>query len=277
MSYIEDRVILITGAASGIGRLLAKQAAARGASIVACDISEEELQVTVSAIAENSGKAIGVRADVTNVDDLHAAVKAGVEKFGRLDVLVNNAGIMPHAYFADHEKAIDAWNLCLDINIKGVLNGIISVHDQMIKQGKGHVVNVSSICGNAPVAGSAVYGASKAAVNYLGESLRKESQGKIKVTTVRPTGVPGTGLSRTVINEAAGMHILGENALTYGGNVQALEEGKGQADWSDSDNIQYLAISPELLSEQILYAIDQPWGVSIGDITVRASGDMYVV
>lgn len=277
MSHLENRVVLITGAASGFGRILAGMAAKRGASIVATDINEEELNKTISGIVDEGGKAIGAKADVTSADDIAAAVKTAVDRFGRVDILVNNAGIMPTGYFSDHSKAAKAWNLCIDINIKGVLNGIIAVYDPMIAQGKGHVVNVSSIYSNAAVAGSAVYGATKAAINYLGESLRKETHGKIKVTTVRPTGVPATGLAGTMINEEAGMHILGENAALYGGRIETLFAGKAPETWTDSDSIEYLTISPELLAEQIIYAIDQPWGVSISDVTVRASGDMYTV
>ena len=101
---------------------------------------------------------------------------------------MNNAGIMPLALYADHEGWADAWDRCIDINLKGVLHGISCVHDQMKRQGRGHVVNVSSIFGNSPVAGAGVYGATKAAVNFLSESLRQESQGRIKVTTIRQTG-----------------------------------------------------------------------------------------
>jgi len=126
-----------------------------------------------------------------------------VDQFGAIDVMVNNAGVMPLSFYADHAEAASAWDRCIDINLKGVLHGIIVVHDQMIEQGRGHIVNISSIYGNYPVAGAAVYGATKAAVNVLSEALRQESQGRIKVTTIRPTGVPTTGLGAGVINPAA--------------------------------------------------------------------------
>ena len=100
--------------------------------------------------------------------------------------MVNNAGVMPLAFYADHADAGAAWERCIDINIKGVLNGIVAVYDQMIAQGRGHIVNLSSIYGNFPVAGAGVYGASKAAVNFLSEALRVEAQGRIKVTVVKP-------------------------------------------------------------------------------------------
>jgi NADP-dependent 3-hydroxy acid dehydrogenase YdfG len=96
-----------------------------------------------------------------------------------------------------------------------VVNGIAAVHDQMIDQGRGQVINISSIYGNPPVAGAGVYGATKAAVVFLCESLRQESQGRIKVTTIRPTGVPGTGLGEGIVNQAALSGILGANESKF--------------------------------------------------------------
>ena len=153
----------------------------------------------------------------------------------------------------------------------------MAVHDQMIEQGRGHVVNLSSIYSNFPVAGAAVYGASKAAVNFLSEALRVESQGKIKVTNVRPTGVPATGLASAVVNQQAIIGILGQNAPTYLQQMQAHMAGELPPEATDVENIEYYALAPEYLAEQIVYAINQPWGVSIGDITVRASGDGYIL
>ena len=103
-----------------------------------------------------------------------------MDTFGGVDILVNNAGTMPLAFYEDHAIASEAWDRCIDVNIKGVLNGIMAVYDTMIGQGQGHVVNLSSIYGNAGVAGSAVYSATKSAVNELSNSLRLESQGKLK-------------------------------------------------------------------------------------------------
>lgn len=277
MSNLENRVILITGAASGIGRLLATGSAARGASVVACDINEDELQLTVSTITDNGGKAIGIRTDVTNIDDMYAAVKQGIDAFGQLDILVNNAGIMPLALYADHAIANKAWSRCIDINMKGVVNGISAAYDPMLERGKGHIVNISSIYGNYPTRGANVYGATKAAVNYLSESLRQETQGKIKVTTVRPTAVPNTSLSEGVINPEASMGLMGNNGAEMMERMVMIEEGKGDEAWFDTSTTEYLLLEAENLVEQIMYAIDQPWGVSISDLTIRASGDVFVV
>jgi NADP-dependent 3-hydroxy acid dehydrogenase YdfG len=191
--------------------------------------------------------------------------------------MVNNAGTMPLAFFADHEAAADAWNTCIDVNFKGVLHGIMAVHDHMIAQGRGHVVNLSSIYGNFPVAGAGVYGATKAAVNFLSDALRAESQGRIKVTTIRPTGVPATGLSGGIVNPEAVVGILGQNVLTFGERMEAYAAGQLPAEETDREHIRYYVLAPEEIAEQIVHVIDQPWGVSISDVTVRASGDPYIL
>jgi len=191
--------------------------------------------------------------------------------------MVNNAGVMPLALYADHVAAADAWDRCIDINFKGVLHGIIAVYDQMIAQGRGQIVNISSIYGNYPVAGAAVYGATKAAVNVLSESLRQESQGRIKVTTIRPTGVPGTGLGEGVINPAAFDGILGANRDAFMTTIGAVLTETAEPALTDPDSPRYFALDPDLLAEQVVFAINQPWGVSISDLTVRATGDGYVI
>ena len=181
------------------------------------------------------------------------------------------------AFYADHERAAVAWDHCIDVNFKGVLHGIAAVHDQMIQQGRGHIVNVSSIYGNYPVAGAGVYGATKAAVNVLSESLRQESQGRIKVTTIRPTGVPGTALGEGIINPEAITGILGTNTAEFMEKAATVFSDDPPKEFSSPDLIGYFSLAPELLADQIVYAINQPWGVSISDITVRASGDGYLI
>jgi NADP-dependent 3-hydroxy acid dehydrogenase YdfG len=239
MNHVDGKVIIITGAASGFGRLVAQKTAALGARVVAADVNESELHVTCTQIAAKGGSAEAVRTDVTDLRGMRSLAKRAVDSFGAIDVMVNNAGVMPLAFYADHVVAADAWDRCIDINLKGVLHGIIAVHDQMIEQGRGHVVNVSSIYGNYPVAGAAVYGATKAAVNVLSESLRQESLGRIKVTTIRPTGVPTTGLGSGVINPAAVGGILGRNEVGFMETLGKLLGEKPPAELMDPNAMGY--------------------------------------
>lgn len=199
-----------------------------------------------------------------------------VQEYGAVDVLVNNAGVMPLAYFADHARAADKWDRAIDINIKGVVNGITAVYDQMIEQGRGQVVNISSIYGNAGIAGSGVYSATKAAVTVLSDSLRIESKGKIKVTTVKPTGITGTNLASWIVNDTAIYGLVGQRSAEYTEHLTALMDGELPAALADDDSIQYWLIKPEDLADAVVHVIDQPWGISISDITVRASGEDYL-
>ena len=210
-SHLADRVVVVTGGGSGFGRLIAEMSAARGARVVVADVNEEAAGEVASALGESGAEALAVTCDVTDLAQVRALVAATVERFGAVDVMVNNAGIMPLAFFADHETASEAWDRCIDINFKGVVHGISAVYDQMIDQGRGHVVNIASVYGNAGVAGSGVYSATKAAVGVVSDALRKETQGRIKVTTVRPTGVLNTGLASTVVNPMASEGIVGPN------------------------------------------------------------------
>lgn len=276
-SHIAGRTIVITGAASGFGRLLAAAAAQRGANVVATDIATVALEEAVGEITQAGGAATAITSDVTVLDDVRSVVEQAVERYGAVDVMVNNAGTMPLGFLADHAQAADAWSRCIDINIKGVLNGMMAVYDQMMAQGRGHIVNLSSIYGNHPVAGAAVYGATKAAVNVMSEALRVEAQGTIKVTVVKPTGVPGTALGEGVVNPAAIVGILGQNTDAYLGQLAAYMTGTSPAEDLDPASPQYAVLAPEHIVAEIIHAIDQPWGVSIGDITIRATGDRYVI
>lgn len=241
--HIGDKVIVVTGAGGGFGRLISFKGAALGARLVCADIDAEAVDATVRTIESAQGQAIGRRTDVVDTAQMAALARAAVERFGRVDVMINNAGVMPLAFYSDHAAAAELWSRCIDINIKGVLNGIVAVHDQMIAQGQGHIVNISSIYGNFPVAGAGVYGATKAAVNFLSESLRVESQGKIKVTVIKPTGVPATGLGAGIVNPAAIVGILGQNAPTYLATVRALASGGPGA---DPESIAYAALGSTL-------------------------------
>jgi NADP-dependent 3-hydroxy acid dehydrogenase YdfG len=275
--HIDGKVIIITGAGSGFGRLTSRLAASRGASIVAADVDGDAAAATVAEVVAAGGRAEAVTADVTRRDDMDRVAALAVERFGAIDVLVNNAGVMPLAFFADHERAWEAWDRAIDINLKGVVHGIAAVYDQMIEQGRGHVVNISSIYGNRGVAGSGVYSATKAAVGVVSDALRVEAQGKIKVTVVRPTGVPGTNLPSGVVNFDAFVGITGQNSERFGQQVQRWVEGTLPDGGADLDDVAYWTLSPEDLAGQIVAVIDTPWGLDISDITVRATGEDYVI
>lgn len=275
--HVSGKSIVITGAGGGFGRLVAQKAAARGAKVTLGDINLPAAEDVAAEIRAAGGQAQAVAVDVTQLAQVKALVGAALDAFGRVDVMLNNAGIMPLAFIADHEAAYAAWERCIDINIKGVLNGMVAAHDPMIAQGSGHVINVSSIYGNFPVTGAAVYGASKAAVNFLSESFRVEARGKVKVTIVKPTGVPATGLGGTVVNQAASVGILGQNTPDFMAMVAGMQDGTFPAERLDPENIDYASLAPEHIADAIIHAIDQPAGVSIGEITVRAAGDHFIL
>lgn len=273
-NYVEGKVIIITGASSGFGKLTAKRAAEMGGKIVLAARSEEKLKETVAEIKAAGCEASYIVTDVAKKDDVFAMAKFAVDTYGRIDVLVNNAGTMPLAFFSEHEQALDKWEQCIDISIKGTIFGISAVYDQMIKQGQGQVINVSSIYANFPVAGAGVYQVAKMGVQYLAESLRSECQGKIKVTTIKPTGFMKTNLSSSVVDQMAMMPAVA-------GPLEILsnwvEEAPLRPDFHDINSMTYNDPDPQVLADNIIYAINQPWGVSIGDLTVRASGESFVI
>lgn len=274
-NYVEGKVVIITGAGSGFGKIVSEMAADLGAKVVAADINVDNLKMVVEGIKAKGQAAEYVVADVTDKEQMDGMAKYTIDRFGRIDVLVNNAGIMPLSFFSEHKEASKAWDKCIDINFKGVVNGISAVYDQMIAQEQGQIVNISSIYGNYGVYGSGVYSATKAAVKVLSDSLRVEAQGKIKVTTVKPTGVPGTRLGHSIINDQAILGLTGHNAGTYAENMGKFVSRAIPAEYLDSDSVKYWAISPEELAQNIILVINQPWGVNISDITVRASGEQY--
>jgi NADP-dependent 3-hydroxy acid dehydrogenase YdfG len=256
MSHVEGKVVVVTGAASGFGLITTQMLRERGATVVGFDVNDMD----------------GCRAvDVTDRAGVQAAIDDVVAERGRLDVLVNNAGVMPLAFLSDHTRAAEAWDRCIDVNVKGVLHGIYAAYDHMVAQGGGHIVNLASIYGNYGVAGAAVYSATKAAVITISNALRVEAQGKLKVTVIRPTGVPGTGLGAGILDLNAVLPLAGHNS-------QRMAERFNRVDpvTQNPDDVRYWAISPVELATQIVYAIDQPAGIAISDITVRATGEDYV-
>lgn len=275
--HIAGKSIVITGAGGGFGRLIAQKAAALGAQVTCGDIDLAAAEAVAGGITAQGGAAQAVAVDVRDLAAVKALVAAALEAYGAVDVMINNAGIMPLAFFSDHEAAYPAWERCIDINIKGVLNGMVAAYDPMITAGRGQIVNLSSIYGNFPVIGAAVYGASKSAVNFLSESLRVESRGKIKVTTIKPTGVPTTGLSGTVINPGATIGIVGHNMPDFLDTLGQMGAGTLPAARLDPEAMDYASLAPEHIADAVIHVINQPLGVAISEITVRAAGDHFVL
>jgi len=276
-NHLAGKVVVITGAGSGFGRLVAERACGLGAKVVGADVNTEQLAEVFDGLQADGHDAAHLATDVTDVAQMQALAAFAVDTFGAIDVMVNNAGVMPLAFYADHAQALQAWHTAIDVNVKGVLNGIAAVYDQMIAHGRGHVVNISSIYSNFATAGAGVYTATKSAVNALSESLRVESQGKIKVSVVRPTGVPKTGLGASVVNPAAVVGILGQRAATAMDTMMRYLMGELPAELTDVDSPQLWSLEPEHLADNIIYVMNQPWGVSISDITIRATGEEYIL
>lgn len=270
-NYVSGKVVVITGASGGFGALTAERVAQLGGKPVLAARNEDKLKATVEKIKAAGGEASYVVTDVSKREDVFNMIKFAVETYGRVDVLVNNAGTMPLGFFAEHEKGLDKWEECIDISIKGTLYGICAVYDQMMAQGCGHVINVSSIYGNYPLSGAGVYQVTKMGVQYLADSLRSECQGRIKVSTVKPTGFQRTGLMDTVINQMAGSSIISD-LIKVGDQYDNMAS---RADYHDINSITYCDPDPQILADNIVYLIDQPWGVNVSDITVRAAGDLY--
>lgn len=272
---IAGKSVVITGGASGFGRLTSERLAALGAKLTLADINATAVEEVAAAIRAAGGEAQAVAADVTSMEDMHRVASAAVDAFGGIDVMVNNAGVMPLAFIADHKSALPAWERCIDINFRGVMHGSVAVYDQMMAQGRGHIVNLSSIYGNRPTVGAAVYGATKAAVDYFSHALRQEARGKIKVTVIKPTGIMATGLMDTVVNPAAGAGLIGHNVATFYEDFSKFKSDD-PGSLADPDAVGCAFLTPDYIAEAIVHVVNQPWGVSISDITVRASGEHYI-
>lgn len=186
----ESKVIVITGASSGIGEASAKLLAAKGNKVVLGARREEQLRQIVEAIKADNGEALYQVTDVTDSEDVEKLVKLAVDTFGRIDVLINSAGIMPHSPLKD--KRINDWDQMIDINIKGTLYGIGEALSYMNEQKAGQIINISSVAGHYAHAGGAVYSATKWAVRAISESLREEvaqDGSNIRVTIVSPGAI----------------------------------------------------------------------------------------
>lgn len=198
----ESKVIVIAGASSGIGEASAKLLAKNGNKLVLGARREGNLKEIVSQIQSNNGEAVYQVTDVTNNQQVESLVKLAITTFGRIDVMINSAGIMPHSLLKD--KRIQDWDRMIDINIKGTLYGVGAVLPYMNEQKFGQIINISSVAGHYAHAGGAVYSATKWAVRAISESLREEvaqNGSNIRVTIVSP-GAINTELLSSVTDPA---------------------------------------------------------------------------
>lgn len=188
MNGIEGKVIVITGASSGMGEAAARHLAAVGAHVVLGARRGERIEAIAAEIKDAGGEAIAVPTDVTRCDDLVRLVGTAVETYGRIDVLINNAGVMPLSPV--ERLKIDEWDQMIDVNLKGVLYGVAAALPHMTAQKSGHVVNLSSVAGHKLFPGSAVYSATKFGVRAFSEGLRQELKPyNIRTTIISPGAV----------------------------------------------------------------------------------------
>jgi NADP-dependent 3-hydroxy acid dehydrogenase YdfG len=192
---IEGKVVVITGASSGLGESTARLLSAQGASVVLGARRVDRLRSLVDELTGSGGKALSVSTDVTYLDQVKKLVDAAVQTYGRIDVMINNAGLMPQSPL--ERLKVDEWNQLIDVNIKGALYGIAAALPYMKQQKAGHIINVSSVAGHKVGPGFAVYAASKHAVRALSEGLRQEVKPYNIRTTVISPGAVATELPNT--------------------------------------------------------------------------------
>ena len=224
MNYVNDKVVVITGAGSGFGKLASEKLADMRAKIILADINAEVVKAATNGIKANNGTAEFIVADVSIKEQVDKMAEFAVKTFGRIDVLVNNAGIMPNSLFSSKNNA--AWDKCIDINLKGVIYGITAVIDTMNAQGEGQVINISSLYGLNTHAAVGIYSATKAGVKMISNALRAETRGKIKVSTIYPSAAV-SNLGTTVLDQDATLkglwgHLLPEFMNTMSINSEAV-------------------------------------------------------
>jgi NADP-dependent 3-hydroxy acid dehydrogenase YdfG len=241
MTGISGKVVAITGASSGIGEATARLLADRGAAVVLGARRADRLDKLAEEIRASGGRAVAVTTDVTRPEDLRRLVDRAVTQFGRLDVLVSNAGISKIGPVADLDMT--GWSAMIDVNLRGVLHGIAAALPVFRRQGHGHLVTTVSTAGLKIVPTMAVYAATKNAVRTLLEGLRQEStDGVLRTTAVSP------GYIRTELAESID-------------NPEVREQIRRNTDAS--------GIPPDAVARAIAFAIEQPDDVEIGDITIR--------
>ena len=204
-SNIKEKVVVITGASSGLGEATARLLSAEGASVVLGARREQRLRSLADEVTTKGGKATAMVTDVTKREQVQKLVDTAVQTYGRIDVIINNAGLMPQSLL--EQLKVDEWERMIDVNIKGVLYGIAAALPYMQKQKAGHIINVSSVAGHKIGPGSSVYAATKHAVRALSEGLRQEVKPYNIRTTVVSPGAVATELPNTITDAAVGARI----------------------------------------------------------------------
>jgi NADP-dependent 3-hydroxy acid dehydrogenase YdfG len=248
-SNIADKVVVITGASSGIGETIAKFLARHGAKVVIGARRKNRIDAVVKEISPAGGKAVGFAVDVTKRPEVEALVRGAVDSFGRVDVIVNNAGIMPIAPI--EALKVEEWDRMIDVNIKGLLYGVAAVLPIMQKQKQGHIINMASVFGIKVFApGGTVYCATNSAVRALTEGLRIELHSQnIRCTMISPGAV-------------------------------ATELPEGSSDEATRKNLRefyktVMAIPADSIARAIAYAIEQPAEVEIDEIVIRPTAQDF--
>ena len=240
MKNIKGKVIAITGASSGMGKAIAIELAKNGAKVVLGARRTEPLQQLVEEIKSTGGEATCTTIDVKNKADLVRLVNTAVEHYGKLDVIVNNAGVSQLSRIDALD--IDGWEEMIDINLKGVLYGMAAAIPVFKQQQSGHIVNIISTSGIKIVPMQGVYAGTKNAIRTIAEAFRQESDGNIRITGISP-GFVKTDFANNIKNEEM---------------KTAVQKGMEQ-----------IAIDPVAIANAVIYAISQPDDVEIGDIVIR--------
>lgn len=241
MENVRSKVVIITGASSGIGEATALLLGKYGARLVLAARREERLRSIAEGIRQNGGSAIYVKTNVASAAEMQSLAEQTVEEYGRIDVMINNAGIMPLSPL--RELRTGEWDDMIDINIKGVLYGIAAVLPVMREQKSGHIITVSSVSGYRVDPTSAVYSGTKFAVRAISEGLRQEESpvSHIRTTIISP-GITATELSGSISNPEV-------------------------KDWVDQ--MSDVAIAPDSIARAIAYAVNEPEDTSVNEIIVR--------
>ena len=243
---IEGKVVVITGASSGLGQATARMLSQQGATVVLAARRADRIESLASELAGQGGKALAVKADVTNRDQVKSLVDKAVQTFGRVDVMLNNAGLMPLAPL--EQLKVDEWNQMIDVNLKGVLYGIAAALPYMKEQKSGHIINVSSVYGHKIGPAATVYCATKFAVRALSEGLRQE----VKPYNIRTTIISPGAVATELLDHISDPDIA-----------------KGTKEYVDQ-----IAVPADSFARMVSFAIGQPEDVDVNEILFRPTKQM---